>query len=255
MEASTETDKKAVVSIVGEGKEEKKEPEPGPEPVAVWEWQATRMPIFWFEQAKPFKISRICKEFPIFLIENFIEDDDCEWIISHGKGILRPSTTVESDILVINKNRTSRTAHLTEDGIENKHPALFSLQMKCSALAHYPLTHIESINLTHYSKDQHFGAHHDYFQSSSSTSRMGKAGQRICTFFVYLNDVPDEHGGKTIFPALKLSVQPKKGSALFWLNTDFTGSACHEQTLHEGEKVLEGEKWGLNIWIRQNSYV
>jgi prolyl 4-hydroxylase len=225
------------------------------EEAALYEWQITRMPIFWFAQPLPFAITRVCDQFPIYWIKNFIEKDDCEWIIKHGQDALGPSTTVEGDSLVVTQSRTSRTAQLTEDGVENKRPALFSIQMKCAALSHYPLTHLESINLTHYDKGQYFGTHHDYFQPEASARTMGKAGQRICTFFVYLNDVPREHGGKTIFPNLNLSFQPQQGSALFWLNTAFDGSACHPQTLHEGERISEGTKWGLNVWIRQNAYL
>jgi prolyl 4-hydroxylase len=74
------------------------------------------------------------------------------------------------------------------------------------------------------------------------------------TFFVYLNTLPDDAGGSTSFPELGLSVRPNVGDAIFWMNMDFDGN-YYEQTLHGGDMVTgDVRKWGINIWIRENSY-
>lgn len=216
--------------------------------------QIIRMPIFWFEDENPITITKISEEHPLYLIENFITKQDCEWIINYGKSKLYPSTTLEGKTLLVTHNRTSTTAHLTTSGQISSESVLYGLQMKVTALSWYPIQNIESINLTHYDAGQFFKPHHDYFDPVLNKGMMGKPGQRICTFFVYLNDVPEEDGGATNFPYLNISVQPKCGSCLFWLNTSSDGNIVYENTMHEGAKLSRGEKWGLNIWIRQNSF-
>merc|ERR1712141_26283 len=42
-------------------------------------------------------------------------------------------------------------------------------------------------------------------------------GARMVTFLGYMSDV--ESGGRTIFPAIGLTIKPVKGDALFWLTT------------------------------------
>jgi prolyl 4-hydroxylase len=51
-----------------------------------------------------------------------------------------------------------------------------------------------------------------------------------------------EQGGSTIFPALKLTVQPKKGTALFWYNLHESGEE-DLRTQHAACPILYGNKW------------
>lgn len=57
-------------------------------------------------------------------------------------------------------------------------------------------------------------------------------------------------GGRTIFPQLGLKFAPAVGAALVWYNLDRHG-VLDERTLHAGEPVGAGEKWGMNIWLRE----
>lgn len=66
--------------------------------------------------------------------------------------------------------------------------------------------------------------------------------------FSYLNDLNDDQGGSTSFPHLNLSVTPKKNRAAFWFNINANGGESDE-TLHSGDPVKYGQKWGLNVWI------
>lgn len=212
--------------------------------------QIMSMPIFWFQQEESMTIKRISDKHPVFLISNFLSGADCEWIINNNEKFA-PSTTVKGDRMVESKDRTSTTALLTASGkacLENS--ILYSIQVKASALSGYPISNIESINLTCYKEGQYFLPHHDYFDLAC----VPIYGQRIATFFIYLNDVPEENGGRTNFIDLDLSVQPKRGSCLFWLNTDFTGMVFYPLTRHEGQLLTKGEKYALNVWVRKDSY-
>lgn len=70
----------------------------------------------------------------------------------------------------------------------------------------------------------------------------------MVSFFVYLA-LPDG-GGRTAFPQLAESFQPAAGGALVWYNLDRHG-VPDARTLHAGEPVVCGEKWGMNIWLRE----
>lgn len=56
-----------------------------------------------------------------------------------------------------------------------------------------------------------------------------------------MNDVT--LGGGTVFPMLKLHVQPVKGSILFWININ-EDETMQIQTEHAACPVIYGEKWG-----------
>ena len=83
----------------------------------------------------------------------------------------------------------------------------------------------------------------------------------------YLSDV--ESGGETAFPAadgamspaeamalrepaaegVGLVVRPERGAALLWYNHDADGQ-IDPAAVHAGCRVLAGEKWGANHWVR-----
>jgi prolyl 4-hydroxylase len=66
----------------------------------------------------------------------------------------------------------------------------------------------------------------------------GKMG-RWCEFVECEGDGPSGGEG-VVFKA-------RKGGAVFWMNFDEDGRGFKE-TIHAGQKVLEGTKIGLNIW-------
>ena len=111
--------------------------------------------------------------------------------------------------------------------------------------------------VVHYDAEATFGMHHD-----SSAFH-----PRFLTAFYYLNE-PDS-GGETAFPAadgamspaeamglrepaaagVGLVVTPKRGDALLFYNHDEAG-AIDPLAVHAGCRVLDGEKWGANHWVR-----
>ena len=79
-------------------------------------------------------------------------------------------------------------------------------------------------------------------------------GNRLVSVFVYLQ-LP-EAGGRTAFPQLQQSFQPRAGGALVWYNLDRHGTP-DERTLHAGEPTEGGggeEKWIAQIWLHAEAY-
>ena len=64
----------------------------------------------------------------------------------------------------------------------------------------------------------------------------------------FLFQVPK--GGYTAFPRLGVSVEPIRGSAVFWHNIKRSGRSDMHM-LHGGCPVLVGSKWVANKWVRE----
>jgi len=60
--------------------------------------------------------------------------------------------------------------------------------------------------------------------------------------------LPFDGGGETHFPLLGVSVWPRVGDALAWMNVDDEG-APNPRSLHEGRPPLEHTKVAVNVWI------
>ena len=105
---------------------------------------------------------------------------------------------------------------------------------------------IEGVMLVKYEVGEFFKEHVDYFEREEIY--MDGGGQRIATFFVYLNDMEEEDGGSTLFPEIGLKSIPEKGSALFWWNE--SDGRLLTETKHAGEVVKKNVKYGLNLWVR-----
>jgi prolyl 4-hydroxylase len=111
--------------------------------------------------------------------------------------------------------------------------------------------HAEALQVVHYSFGQQYEYHVDHYtdrdvKSAAELEPIG--GNRLISIFVYLSDC--EGGGHTHFPRAGVRVAPSCGSALLWHNLDRHGLP-DARTLHAGEPVEHGTKWGMNIWLKQ----
>ena len=74
----------------------------------------------------------------------------------------------------------------------------------------------------------------------------------MVTVLVYLNDVP--LGGATFFPALNLTVQPRRGMALVFFPATVDG-LLDRNALHAALPAMEPyPKYVSQVWIRQGNY-
>ena len=118
---------------------------------------------------------------------------------------------------------------------------LIQLCQRVARLTNTNLSKVEQLQLVRYRDNEQYHPHHDASEEH----------KRLYSFFVYLNDIPEGHGGETNFPYLNFSFRPKIGDALFW--TNFTSDGQKDlDVIHSGEPLLQGEKFGLNIWVIDN---
>jgi hypothetical protein len=109
--------------------------------------------------------------------------------------------------------------------------------------------------ITHYSVGQNFKTHPDYFVSldiethkKATQQRCKMGGNRVSTIILYLNDVIK--GGETYFPWLNLKINSELGNMVQfdYGYEDFMNNLHSE---HAGMPVLEGEKWIITVWVRE----
>lgn len=53
-------------------------------------------------------------------------------------------------------------------------------------------------------------------------------------------------GGATVFPSIRVALQPTKGTAAFWFNLHASGQGDYS-TRHAACPVLTGTKWGKQL--------
>jgi prolyl 4-hydroxylase len=193
----------------------------------------------------------VLKQPQVILLGNVLSDEECDAIVSHcGGRYTRSTVTAEADgASVVHEGRTSEMAFIQRGEAE----VAERIDRRLAALAHWSPECSEPFQLQKYGKTQEYRPHYDWLDPDSAghRSHLARGGQRLATFILYLCDV--DQGGGTIFPGIGLEVFPKKGNALWFLNTD-ANHQPDKQTLHGGAPVVSGTKIIANKWLRQGRY-
>jgi len=193
----------------------------------------------------------------ILLIDNFLTEEECDYIIKFGDPMVKKSEVCGKNGSRPDKSRTSWTAHIGKQLItkDNKDKTLLKIYEKAGKFCNRCPKNIEPIQLVRYTPGQFFKSHYDYLDTKNPMYKRNveKNGQREVTFFVYLNDVPEGVGGETHFKKINKTFKGKKGQAIFWYN--MKDGKVDPLTLHSGTEIKEGVKYGLNIWVRDKEYL
>jgi len=127
-------------------------------------------------------------------------------------------------------------------------PVIKAVEERIAAVTRVPVVNGEFMQIVRYGEGQFYREHHD--QNSASWSPQGV---RVFTFFMYLNNVPE--GGETAFRQLGLKVKPRKGSAILWPSVrDSALDQTEHGTYHEAMPVIEGVKYGANVWLHMHDF-
>lgn len=185
-------------------------------------------------------------------IQNMLSPSECAHIIELGKsgGELHPSRVVNHDVGgstgIRTHARTSESCRVSA----GQDRVVMRVVQRAAYLTGLSAQHSEAVQVVHYEPGQQYRPHYDYFTPDDARFRAKTAvqGNRLVSVFVYLSGCPA--GGRTYFPNLRVGFTPEVGSAVLWYNLDRHGN-LDERTLHAGEPVEEGEKWGLNVWLRE----
>lgn len=192
------------------------------------------------KQKKTGKLPRI-REF-----ENVLSKEECLQIIRYAENKLERSK-VGSDRR-ISEVRTSSQVFIPNDAL----PCIKRCSKLVEELTGIPAKNQEKWQVLKYNPGQEYREHYDACMDEPchESDRKRGWGKRVYTFFIYLNDV--EEGGETVFPRLNKSFKPKQGNAIFWHNLTKNRQKAHPDSLHAGLPVIKGEKWAINVWVREH---
>jgi prolyl 4-hydroxylase len=188
----------------------------------------------------------------VVVVGNLLSDAECDELIGYSYDRLERSPVVADNDgnTQVHAHRTSRGAMLQRA----ESPLVARIEARLEALTGWPAERGEGLQVLRYEKGNEYRPHFDWFDTSLPGPRkhLERGGQRLATIIMYLSDV--EQGGGTSFPKAGLQVQPKKGSAVFFLNTNEYGEP-DQLSLHAGEPVERGVKVVATKWLRQRAYV
>ena len=196
---------------------------------------------------KKYKETVLSESPKIIYIENFVNSTQSEHLMRIADQIKRPSTIdAQGDPYSLVTNvRSSESAHL------GKARDKITLDIENAACDYVGLdTHyLEPMQVVVYEKGQKFNEHYDFFSPDSED--IIERGNRNKTILVYLNDIPEEEGGATIFTKLGLKIQPKANDAIYFENMNDDG--VDYNTMHAGTELKSDtlKKYAINIWFRE----
>jgi hypothetical protein len=180
---------------------------------------------------------------PLQIVDNFLSEDICRYIIETYSQNLIPSLVVSDGVRSeAHSSRTSSTYFLPHHD-----PKIVAIKQKTAEFLGIPLENIETLQFLRYRKGERYLYHHDYLAGNP-------ANQRVHTIIVYLNDLTEADGGATSFYHYNTRVSPKMGRAVHFRNMDESGKLI-EKSLHAGEEIkTDVIKYALNIWTRQHRW-
>jgi len=205
----------------------------------------------------------------LFKIDNFLTDDEANYVIKIAAPKMEKSHVVEDDGGKLHKSRTSSSTWLWK----NEGNVITDIDKRVANLTHIPTKERleEAMQVVHYLPGQFYQSHLDWFDPKVHVSNPDiQAGvNRMITVFYYLNTV--EEGGETIFPhagptgyklqgeyvdmadcSKGIGVKPTKGNAILWYSLTAKGHMKGEgdyASLHGACPPVSGEKYGANKWI------
>lgn len=171
------------------------------------------------------------------VMENFLTDEECEYIKKKAKNDLQTST-MGSDFKVDKRIRKSETAWLSK-----KDPIIGNIIERCLEYTDRPFQNCENLQVLRYTSGGHYAPHQDVLKRQKNP--------RMYTFIFALND--DYGGGETVFPNMGKKFKLNKGDVLFFDTLD-NYELDTSKALHGGRPVKSGEKWICNLWVHKYSY-
>ena len=197
---------------------------------------------------KKVEIKKLSDEPKVFVIDNFITNEECEHFINISKPNLMQALVSNDKTGFVSQGRTGKNYWIPHsvDKVTKEVGERIAKQVGV------PLNTSEQYQVIYYGKTEEYRQHYDSWEhdgSEKSKRCMRYGGQRMYTALCYLNDV--EEGGHTRFTKLNIKVEAKKGRLLIFHNVYEGSNKKHFLSEHAGMPVLKGEKWAFNLWFRE----
>uniref|UniRef100_A0A1B6MIZ2 procollagen-proline 4-dioxygenase n=1 Tax=Graphocephala atropunctata TaxID=36148 RepID=A0A1B6MIZ2_9HEMI len=183
----------------------------------------------------------------IVLYRNALYDSEMEIFKKMAQPRLRRATVqnYKTGDLEVAHYRISKSAWLKEE----EHEAVARVSRRIEDMTGLTTSTAEELQVVNYGIGGHYEPHYDFArrEEKNAFKSLG-TGNRIATVLNYMSDV--EQGGATVFPELRLSLWPERGTAAFWMNLYPHGEG-DLRTRHAACPVLAGSKWVSNKWLHE----
>ncbi|KRK01953.1 uncharacterized protein Dyak_GE19959, isoform B [Drosophila yakuba] len=121
------------------------------------------------------------------------------------------------------------------------------INQRISDMTGFKLEEFVAIQLANFGVGGYFKPHFDYYtERLRGVDANNTLGDRIASIIFYAGEV--SQGGQTVFPDLKVVVEPKRGNALFWFNK-LDDSSPDPRSLHSVCPVIVGSRWTITKWL------
>lgn len=187
----------------------------------------------------------------IILFGNVLSNEECDTLIAYAEQHLAPSTVItdHDDGQQLHAARTSNGAMLQR----GESTFIAMVEARLAALVNWPVENGEGLQVLKYGKGNEYRPHFDWFDPALPGPRkhLERGGQRVGTIIMYLSDV--DAGGSTTFPVVGCQVKPRKGSAVYFANTNAFG-VPNTNAYHGGDPVITGLKFIATKWLRARAH-
>ena len=189
----------------------------------------------------------------LMVFDDFLSKEEVASILEIDS-LIGGNNFIDSTVLNSENNQSEKSNYRTSStfwclGSCKDQPIIVKMRERVANLTGFSCDNQEAPQMLRYFPGQEYKVHSDYIDNQ----RFSSCGPRVLTLFVYLNDVED--GGETNFPHLNLLVKPKAGTAVLWpsVKNDFVMDR-DLRTEHAAKPVIQGVKYGINIWIHLFSF-
>ena len=165
-------------------------------------------------------------------------------LVLAGLGALAFAKRREASLAAL---RTSKSVALRGDAPSAAEVATFSRLL--DVLPGVAPERCEALTLIRYEAGDKLAPHFDANRAATDEDAR-RGGQTLSTLLVYLNDVENGAGGRTIFNRLGVHVEPKRGDACVFFPAAADGT-FDDRLEHEGEEA-RAEKWIARVWVHEN---
>jgi prolyl 4-hydroxylase len=198
-------------------------------------------------QRHPSALRIPCSSLDIFIVRDFLDEQDCDELIELIDLDREPSQLLSAT--PDPEFRTSDSCNLNpyDDVVQR-------VEGKLTELIGIDPAQGETVQGQRYAVGQQFKAHCDYFHEGEPywSEMIRSGGQRTWTAMVFLNEV--EGGGETFFEQAAVKVTPRRGNLLAWNNMDALGQP-NRFAMHAGLPVTAGLKYIITKWYRERTWV
>src|SRR5262245_18008630 len=191
------------------------------------------------------------------IIPDFMKPEHCDEILAMARH--QPSRFARSGGFDLNTGITTVSEHRTSSHfwfLIKETPLIALYEEKIAQMTGMPVEAGEGFQFAWYKPGEYFKSHHDYFHEGYDGSKIAtdRGGQRIITFMIYLNPLPEGRGGETDFDRAGVKIRPEKGKAFVFWNV-MPNWQLDDSTQHAGLAPAKGyEKFLLTKWIRSGRF-